>query len=247
MRLPAAYAFKVFGAEAKNAIPSLTTLLNDEETGEAAAVALTFIGTEAMPTLTNALSSTNLIMVRSVTSGLRVGGTNAVQAIPLLLINSTNADSKTRARSILVLGEIRFMPSTTLPRIIEALSDQDPFVRRTAIKAVGKYSANAAQALPKLVELTADPDPWTRYWAFTSIIQIEGVNGFPRYIDWLASFDTTIRVNANWYLKEFGRTNLTVRIALTNALESTNENIRIGATNVLERLDPGSRRGRRSP
>ena len=97
--LRAANAFQAFGAEARDAIPSLAALLKDQETAFPAAYALVNIGAEAMPALTNALLSTNLEIAGVVTMSLQQAGTNGVQAIPALLVNLTNGASFMRMAS----------------------------------------------------------------------------------------------------------------------------------------------------
>ena len=244
----AAIAFKVFGAEAKCAIPSLTAqLVSGEEFAEYAVYALVNIGAESMPTLTNALFSTNPFTVSVVASSLPELGTNAAQAIPALLINLTSTNPSIRASSIRAFGSIRSEPSTTLPRLIEAMSDPYPAARRSAIRAIGKYSTKATHILPALSDLISDPDPLTQSAVINSIKNIEGTNSFLRFIDWLASTNAETRGAGVQALYDYANTNRSSQLALATLLQSTNENIRAQATNVLERLDPGGRRRRRSP
>lgn len=240
-------ALKVFGAEARGAIPSLTALLNNEETAISAAFALVNIGAEAMPALTNALSNTNRITVFAVCYSLRFIGTNAAQAIPILLVNLTNSNPDIRTHSVRALGSLRFAASISLPRLTETMSDTVPSVRRAAIQAIGEYNTNATYILPALVDLIRDPDPLIRSSVINSIKNIEGTNSFLRFIDWLASTNAETRGAGVQALYDYANTNRSSQLALVTLLQNTNENIRVQATNVLERLDPGGRRRRRTP
>lgn len=240
-------ALKVFGGEARCAIPSLTALLNNEETAFSAACALVNIGPDAMPAMTNALSSTNRITLGAVSYSLRFAGTNAIQAFPALLANLTNTNPDTRMYSVRTLGYLRFEASKSLPRLTEAISDIVPSVRREAIHAIGKYNTNATYILPVLADLITNPDRLTQNAAIKSIKDIEGTNCFLRFTDWLASTNAEIRGAGVRALFDYASTNRNNQIALAALLQSTNENIRTGATNVLEKLDPGGRRRRRNP
>ena len=132
----ASRAFIVLGDVAKDAVPELVRVYNENISAASQAAvldALTWIGPAAKP------------------------------AIPLLLRAATNSDARTRANGLWALGEIHAEPELCVPALIHALSDTDDWARISAAHALGMFGAEAQSALPSLTELTDFPKASTTF------------------------------------------------------------------------------------
>ncbi len=125
--LEASRAFIALGDTAKDAVPALAKMCEENISAESRCAiedALAWIGPAAKP------------------------------AIPLLVRATTNANPRVRAGALWALGEIHAEPELCVPCLIQALNDSDDWARLSAAHALGKFGPDAKSAVPALTELT---------------------------------------------------------------------------------------------
>ncbi len=108
----ASRAFIVLGNMAKDAVPALVKMYDENVTAESRSAiedALAWIGPAAKP------------------------------AIPLLMRASTNANPGVRANALWAMGEIHAEPELCIPRLAQALNDTDDWARLSAAHALGMF------------------------------------------------------------------------------------------------------------
>jgi hypothetical protein len=123
----ASRAFIALGDVAKDAVPALVKMYDDDLTAESRGAiedALAWIGPAARP------------------------------AIPLLMRATTNANPRVRANALWALGEIHAEPELCVPWLIHALNDSDDWARLSAAHALGMFGPDAKSAVPALTEMT---------------------------------------------------------------------------------------------
>src|SRR5690242_19277561 len=104
-QMHATMAFQALGSSAEVAIPELTVMLQAEDTAGAAALALAGIGSNAVPSLAAALTSTNA-RIRAVTAIALGGVGSGATTVAPLLIHALKDDSyPVRGMAARSLGE----------------------------------------------------------------------------------------------------------------------------------------------
>jgi hypothetical protein len=153
-------AFKVLGPLAAPAIPELARLARLTNHGDLhthAVLALSAIGSPAVPVLTNLLADPNASDWWAMEWGFRSLGTNAGPAAGILIEQLQHTNAAVAISRAHLLGEIRIAPDRAVPALIEAMNDPRPGVERAAIEALGRYGPDAKTALPVLAKAAADP------------------------------------------------------------------------------------------
>jgi HEAT repeat protein len=126
----ASRAFIVLGDTAKDAVPDLMQVYNENNS------------IESQSAIEDALSWI---------------GPAAKLALPLLLQAATNANNQVRANALWALGDIHAEPQLCVPVLIHALGDSDDRARLSAAHALGMFGADAQSAVPALTELAKPP------------------------------------------------------------------------------------------
>jgi hypothetical protein len=129
--IEASRAFIVLGDAAKDAVPELMRVYQENNSAESRSAiedAFSWIGPAAQP------------------------------ALPLLLQAATNSYIKMRANALWALGEIQAEPQLCVPELIRALGDSDQWARVSAAHALGRFGAEAEAAIPALAQLANIPD-----------------------------------------------------------------------------------------
>jgi len=142
-------AFRCLGAEARYSIPALSnTLYKSEvyETSAAAADALGWIGSEAVPALVAGLTNVPPGMIRIADVRTRIleqfirmqKDTTSASAVPIIVhfAEATERGKYVRAEALLALGFLRYDPKKLAPLITAALADEDPYLRATGLRAL---------------------------------------------------------------------------------------------------------------
>jgi HEAT repeat protein len=149
--IEASRAFIVLGDGARDAVPELMKIFNENNSAEsqsAVELALGWIGPAAK------------------------------QALPLLLQATSNANNQVRENALSALGDVHAEPERCVPVLIQALGDSDYMARTCAAHALGKFGTDARSAVPALEGLTNRPsfNP-----GFTEMeVQFEAFNALQR-------------------------------------------------------------------
>jgi HEAT repeat protein len=148
----AALACAELGPAAAPAIPALAALIEDPSLTGYACAALSQIGPQTLPLLTNALRSTSALTRVEAAGHLRNLRPRELP-VPALLqaLHDTNAPVRSRAAES--LGALGCALDRVVPALIACLEDPDLAVRLSAAQSLGWLGPAAAPALPTLVKL----------------------------------------------------------------------------------------------
>jgi HEAT repeat protein len=148
----AALACAELGPAAAPAIPALAALIEDPNlTGDACA-ALSQIGPQTLPLLTNALRSTSALTRVEAAGHLRNLRPRDLP-VPALLQALHDTNAPVRSRTAESLGALGCASDRVVPALIACLDDPDLAVRLSAAQSLGWLGPAAAPALPTLIEL----------------------------------------------------------------------------------------------
>ncbi len=169
--------FEALGELASPAIPRLESMFADPRLAGRAALALSGIGTNAVPALTQALISTNS-RIRSaaamglgemVRKGKLSGGSESIVNDVAELLH--DRDPSVRVSAAHALGDMG-VASIAVPALVIGLSDSYDLVRWLSARGLGGYRAEAVAAIPALQKATDDPSAEVRSNAVFAIDQI---------------------------------------------------------------------------
>jgi HEAT repeat protein len=169
-------ATAILGARAADALPDVAVALEDPELAPAAALALSFMGSAAVPALQEAVNSDNEIVRRE---ALRALGKLRERAsidpkivVPLLLRAIDDPDPAVRNVAVTYLGIVRDDPEAEVAGLIKTLSDESPEVRQAAAAALAEYGPLAERAVPALKKAASDPDEDVRREAGRTLVRL---------------------------------------------------------------------------
>jgi len=257
IRSIAAVTLGEIGPEAKDAIPALIQLLQDQDAeGFAranAALALGQIGEgteDAMSVLIQALRDQDKYVRRDAAGALEeIGTPRAIKAakdryrmvvtlgwigsedeIPALIQALQNEDKDVRVNAVVTLGQIESEDVVSV--LMGALQDQDEWVRVNAAWTLGQRGESAVDAVPILIRALRDQDEWVRYHAAMALGEIgEGAsNAVPALMHALRDQDKYVRRYAVGALGKIGKGAVP---ALIRTLKNGNVNVPFFATWTL--------------
>ena len=145
-------AFLALGAEAKDAVPALVTIYEDNISPDSRIC--------------------TIVALRNI-------GPDAKAAVPLLLrvatdTNTPDQNARTVRRSaIYALGHIHSEPQSVLPALIKALNDPDTRIRGQAAGSFAEFGPDAKATVPILFKLLEDQDLIVRINAAEAIKNID--------------------------------------------------------------------------
>jgi HEAT repeat protein len=161
-RKAALKASAILGARAAEAIPDVGNALQEPDFAPEAALALSFMGSAAVPTLREAVKSDEPVVRREALRSLgklrERASIDPQIVVPLLLAALGDPDSSVRNVAVTYLGIVRDNPEKEVAGLITALADPEPPVRQAAAEALSAYGLLAETAIPALKKATADPD-----------------------------------------------------------------------------------------
>lgn len=163
------------GADAEAAVPFLIEQLNNKDTQLRYILAKTLgsIGPTAIPALTDALKSSNVLTRRGAAESLMRMGPEAVRATSELSLSLKDQDSEVRTLAAAALGQIgEGGAKAAVPVLIQSLKDGDNIVRYTAAEALGRMGAGAQASIPALTDAIYDEDRNVRVNAAAAIERI---------------------------------------------------------------------------
>jgi hypothetical protein len=169
IRQHAASALGEFGQDAKEAVPALIEMLNDERVAVRADVARALnkiepdvVAKVAVPALIVGLTDENLSGRTKSVDVLGEIGPNAKAAVPTLIVLLENEDNRLRSTAANALGRIGPPASDAVPELIKLLKDDDAYVRSSSVDALNDIgvkripTTNTQAAVPALIELLDD-------------------------------------------------------------------------------------------
>ena len=143
------------GPAAKAAIPCLVVCLRSADDGLDAAFTLEGIGSEAVPPLVAALSTSEAEGRSNAAHALGKLGVSAVPAVPALIGALEDGESGIRKAAAEALGSIGPPALAACAALVTALEDDgEQEVRMAAAKALGLLGPGAKSALPALVDVS---------------------------------------------------------------------------------------------
>jgi RNA polymerase sigma factor (sigma-70 family) len=143
LRNSAAQALGQMAPESKAAIPALIKLLAKEDIDQTRGLsgpvigALSQLGTEAVPALTEALKDMNDKTRASAAGTLARIGSPAKDAVPALILAMRDKHPRLRENASLALAEIG---PDAVPAVAELMKDKDPEIRGAAAETLGRMS-----------------------------------------------------------------------------------------------------------
>jgi len=211
--------------------------LNDKDTRvrNAAAVALTEKGPDAVPTLMMTLEDPDVLKRRAAADALGFIGPSARKALPTLRRALEDPDAGVRKRSAYAIGQLGRDARSATEDLTRALLDQA--VRPWAYEALERMGAEAVPALKK--SLRSDT-PELRYQAAFALGRLapeaEGLE--ETFREALRAEDAGVRYRAVLALGQSPRLAEPTIPALILALEDDDEGVRFGAAHSLSRIGP---------
>jgi len=170
-------AFRALGSQAQGAIPELDQLLNDAKTplrAGRAAMALAYIGGEALPRLIAALTNQPPPVLYYVCMPISQIGTNARPALPTLVHLLANTNDSTASQAANTLGDSRFEPELVVPALITCLQSTGGGPRRrSAARSLECFGEKARSAVPALLQALGDSDSVLRRCASNALMVID--------------------------------------------------------------------------
>jgi HEAT repeat protein len=175
-RKAALKACALLGARAAEAIPDVAALLEQPEFAAEAALALSFMGSAAVPALRNALDADEPAVRREALRSLgklrERASIDPQIVIPSLLAALQDTDPTVREVAVTYLGIVRDSPAKEVPGLVDALGDDEASVRRAAAVALASYGEQAQPAVAALKKATKDPDEDVQREAGRALVMI---------------------------------------------------------------------------
>jgi HEAT repeat protein len=149
IRLGALRSITKLGALARNALPDLTTALNDSDprVREGAAQAIGQLGRDAIPVLVRMLSHSDKYIRRNAVWGLGKLGSQAKGVIFDLCRSLKDEDARTASGAAQAIGNMGEDAATAVPNLAEAMRGTNIVLCRLAAKALSQIGRPALSTL----------------------------------------------------------------------------------------------------
>jgi HEAT repeat protein len=175
-RKAALKASAILGARAAEAIPEVASALREPAYAPEAALALSFMGSAAVPTLLEAIKSDEPVVRREALRSLgklrERASIDPQIVVPLLLDSLKDPDPSVRNVAVTYLGIVRDNAEKEVAGLIKALDDAEAPVRQAAAVALAAYGALAEPAIPALKKATNDPDDEVKREAGRTLVHL---------------------------------------------------------------------------
>lgn len=175
-RKAALKASAILGARAAEAIPDVAAALQEREYAPEAALALSFMGSAAVPALREAITSDEAVIRREALRSLgklrERASIDPQIVVPLLLDALRDPDSSVRNVAVTYLGIVRDSPEKEVAGLIKALADEEASVRQAAAVALAAYGTLAEPAIPALKKAANDADDEVKREAGRALVRI---------------------------------------------------------------------------
>ena len=162
-RKAALKATAILGTRAVEAIPDVAEALHEPDYAPDAALALSFMGSAAVPTLREAIKADEAVVRREALRSLAKlperASIDPQIVVPLLLeLAANDPDASVRNVAVTYLGIVRDSPDKEVAGLIKALGDSEAPVREAAAGALAAFGLLAEPAIPALKKAANDPD-----------------------------------------------------------------------------------------
>lgn len=172
-------AFGVLGDVGAPAVPELAGMVNDREAPDVArraANALLSMGTNGLPVVLGVLRDRGHPCRRSCIDGLfRIPGVSKVasEVVPVVAqcVNDTT-DPQIARPAVMLLGDLKTEPASSVPALVAGLSSTDSFVRSACAEALMRFGNEAVVAIPALINALNDGSSSVRVSAGCALRQI---------------------------------------------------------------------------
>lgn len=194
---------------------------------------------EAVPDLIDIFEQDISVPSRNCTSVALGGiGSAARDAIPFLLSAITNSTAGIRGNAVYCLGQIQSDSDVVVPALIDRLRDTNFVVRVLAVEALGDFGSAAIPAVPFLLEDAADPISRTRILAIVALGRIRAAPelAVPGLTAWLSDTNLDVRVAAADALAAFGSRARAAIPLLTEMRNDPNPKVVAAANRALETI-----------
>ena len=164
VRYCAVSGLSILGPDALAAAPALLKTLDDKDdmVHLPAATCFAKLGTNAIPFLTNAMTSADPLLRRRATWGLGLVHPPREQLVPLLSEMLRDKEPACRAQAVRVLGGLSLPNRNVVNICLGTLDDPAWEVRAAAVWALIQARFHAALVVPKLTERLSDESPRVR-------------------------------------------------------------------------------------
>jgi HEAT repeat protein len=181
-RRAALKAAAILGPRAVESIPDVASALADPAFSPEAGLALSFMGSPAVPTLRDAMNADEPVVRRE---ALRALGKLRERAsidpqivVPVLLDSLKDDDASVRKVAVTYLGIVRDLPEEEVAGLTGALQDTEAEVRQAAALALSSYGLDAEPAIKALTRAsTSDPDDDVKREAARALVHIGELKG----------------------------------------------------------------------
>ena len=238
--------FKIFGPEAKAAVPDLAKILktppktlDDLSAQTEAAEALSYLGPDAVPVLLTAATNSQGQHVQwEIIDDMANFGSNGAPAIPALLKWSQDSDSWVRLGALHAYVAIETNKPATIRFLLKALNDPDGLMRRDAAEFLGDVAHGQKEMLPALLKALSDPDWQVQTGAIEGLgnLGVERAVVLPLLVQKLNDENPVIRRVAAFALGDLGG-----KEAFDALLKSTDDPdgfVREAVFQSLKKIDP---------
>jgi HEAT repeat protein len=167
----------ILGKTAAPAIPDVAEVLLEPGLTAEAAIALSYMGPDALPPLTDALTSEDAVVrreaLRSIGKLRERAPLDSSVVLPPLTERMTDVDPGVRTVAATYLGIIHEGADVAVPALTKGLADTDPEVRRASAAALGSFGADALPALDALKKAAADKNDDVAREAGRSVVKLQ--------------------------------------------------------------------------
>ena len=167
----------IIGQAAAPAVPDVAALLVEPGVTSEAAVALSYMGKEALPPLRDALAHSDRVVrresLRSIGKLKDRAPLDMTVVMPLLIRGLEDPDAGVRAVAATYLGIIHEAPAEAVPALAKALTDPDGEVRRSAAAALASFDGHAQPALSALRKASTDRNEDVAREATRTIVKLQ--------------------------------------------------------------------------
>lgn len=169
----ATWALYAIGPEARPVLPVMRGYLLSTQHITTASVVLAGIGSEAVPSLFEALTNRNWAIRHAAASGLAWERADLDQVVPALIATLGDTNSLVRVSAANSLGALGAEPAIVVPALTNAYSVNDTQFRSGILVALGQFETNARPALPLVLNALKDPNADIRQFAEFALKQID--------------------------------------------------------------------------